>query len=123
MNKKLDRKIINNEIIFYLNISKVLSSNNKEKEKKERFDKKYNQIKINFIFSIHFINIFIKFFINSFINKMKFEKDKYYEFKKNKERILIYGEDKYECLNSTLDAKFPAEIHKVQLCTEIIIII
>lgn len=44
---------------------------------------------------------------------MKFEKDKYYEFKKNKERILIYGEDKYECLNSTLDAKFPAEIHKI----------
>ncbi|XP_043791864.1 putative ATP-dependent RNA helicase TDRD12 isoform X4 [Apis laboriosa] len=84
MNKKLDRKIINNEIIFYLNISKMLSNNNKEKEKKE-----------------------------SFINKMKFEKDKYYEFKKNKERVLIYGEDKYECLNSTLDAKFPAEIHKI----------
>lgn len=42
MNKKLDRKIINNEIIFYLNISKMLSSNNKEKEKKKRFGKKYN---------------------------------------------------------------------------------
>ncbi|OAD56630.1 Tudor domain-containing protein 12, partial [Eufriesea mexicana] len=83
--EKVDKEIINCETIFYLNISKVLNSNNERKEQKE-----------------------------SFVRKMQFKihKHLHHEFKKNTEKVLIYGKDKYECLNSILDAKFPAEIHK-----------
>ena len=39
-NEKLDKEVINDETIFYLNVSKVLDSINEGKEQEERFDKK-----------------------------------------------------------------------------------
>lgn len=46
---------------------------------------------------------------------MKFKKDNYlhHELQRDEEKVLIYGMDKYEWLSSTLDVKFPVEIHKV----------
>ncbi|KAK1137221.1 hypothetical protein K0M31_001743 [Melipona bicolor] len=84
-NEKLDKEVINDETVFYLNVSKVLESTNEGKEQEE-----------------------------SLTRKMEFKKDNHlhHEVERAKEKVLIYGVDKYECLSSTLDAQFPAEIHK-----------
>ena len=39
-NEKLDKEVINDETVFYLNVSKVMDNTNEEKEQEERFDKK-----------------------------------------------------------------------------------
>ena len=54
-------------------------------------------------------------FLNSLARNMQFKKDNHlhHEVERAKEKVLIYGVDKYECLSSTLDAQFPAKIHKV----------
>ncbi|XP_017788533.1 PREDICTED: putative ATP-dependent RNA helicase TDRD12 [Habropoda laboriosa] len=52
--------------------------------------------------------------MNIYEKQTKFQKEKnlHDELQRDKEKVITYGVDKYECLNSTFDAKFPAEIHK-----------
>ena len=81
----LDKKVIDSETIFYMNIKrecKTINENQKHKEKsiKPSFLKKKKHIPI--------------------------------EIERDQEKVLIYTEDKCEYLDSTLDAKFPLEIHK-----------
>lgn len=40
--EKLNKEIINDETIFYLNVSQVLDRADERKKQKERFDKKYD---------------------------------------------------------------------------------
>ncbi|CAK9822064.1 Putative ATP-dependent RNA helicase TDRD12 [Anthophora retusa] len=83
--EKIEEHIINDEIVFYLNISKQFNSNYKPQKQEKSYKK-----------------------------QTKFQKEKNFcnKLQRDKEKVLIYGVDKYECLNSTFDAKFPTEIHK-----------
>lgn len=40
--EKLNKEIINDEILFYLNVSQVSDRTSERKKQKERFDKKYD---------------------------------------------------------------------------------
>lgn len=40
--EKLNKEIINDEILFYLNVSQVSDGTSERKKQKERFDKKYD---------------------------------------------------------------------------------
>ncbi|CAK9807417.1 Putative ATP-dependent RNA helicase TDRD12 [Anthophora plagiata] len=84
-NEKIEEQIINDEIVFYLNISTKFNSNSKSQKQEKSYEKQ---------------------------TKCQKEKNLCNKLQRDKEKVLIYGVDKYECLNSTFDAKFPAEIHK-----------
>ncbi|XP_043604134.1 putative ATP-dependent RNA helicase TDRD12 isoform X3 [Bombus pyrosoma] len=83
--EKLNKEIINDETTFYLNVSQVLDRAGERTKQKE-----------------------------SFLKRAKFKRDNYlhHELQRDEEKVLIYGMDKYEWLSSTLDVKFPVEIHK-----------
>lgn len=62
-----------------------------------------------------FFIFLLNLLFNSFLKRAKFKRDNYlhHELQRDEEKVLIYGMDKYEWLSSTLDVKFPVEIHKV----------
>ncbi|XP_076222302.1 putative ATP-dependent RNA helicase TDRD12 isoform X2 [Nomia melanderi] len=83
--EKLENDIINDEIILY-NISKEYKKSEETNAQKESFIKR--------------------------MNKFKGRKQLYDKVRKGKEKVLIYGKIKFECLQTISDLKFPAEIHK-----------
>ncbi|XP_015431040.1 PREDICTED: putative ATP-dependent RNA helicase TDRD12 [Dufourea novaeangliae] len=84
--EKLHKEVVNDETIYYMNILK-------EYKREHEFD-------------IH---------NESYIrtrNKFKVKQRSHSDLRKGKEKVLIYGRNKYECLGTISDLRFPTEIHK-----------
>nr|XP_012143302.1 PREDICTED: putative ATP-dependent RNA helicase TDRD12 isoform X2 [Megachile rotundata] len=85
--ENLDKKLVNSETVFYINSRKEYKTCDKLEKQK-----------------------------SSYLNGVtKFPKKKHIcsETKRDQEKVLICTQIKCECLTSTLDAKFPTEIHKL----------
>ncbi|XP_076234936.1 putative ATP-dependent RNA helicase TDRD12 [Calliopsis andreniformis] len=80
------KKVIDNETIFYINVSKEI----KDISESSLLDRSYIRK----------------------ADKLQKQKCLHNGLTKEKEKILIYGAAKYECLNSVSDARLPANVHK-----------
>ncbi|XP_078042214.1 putative ATP-dependent RNA helicase TDRD12 [Augochlora pura] len=84
--EKLKEEIVNDEVVFYINVSKEHMEQNKDNEEKKSYVERLRKFKAK--------------------NQLR------ENIKREKEKVLIYGEIKYEPLCSIADLRFPAEIHK-----------